>query len=392
VLSPALIENAQSTGKTGVKSRPLVLILRLASAVIAFQFALDALAFRTPWYSDYLEPESFAGSYEATLFDESTRVLRGNERVLVLGDSSIAEGFSAPLANRSTGDRNWFFSSAGTPAATPRAWYYLLRDLDPDATRYNVIALPMTDYIDADGEEPPDVDIEADRYVDLDRLIVRLRLEDVARFPFTYRDPLKKLWALIGTTFKGYVYSRDVQEFLKDPAARLKKVDLFDENSRNWKDIYPGNPGSVTGISYDSATNRFVFPPNFSAAARRSFTDRYQPGRIAVKGIRRAYRERWLGGIIARYRRTRAVIVLFRVPTRPFPLKVQVPQNGVPFVRQQKSNPNVVVLDEDRFLDLESPALFFDSYHLNGEGRLRFTPRLAQAIVDAVTLARGIDR
>src|SRR5580704_10309819 len=113
-------------------------ILRLAAISLAVLFSLDALAFRTPWYSDHIEPESYAGSYEYALWNELTRPLHGKQHVLVFGDSSIAEGFSAMLANRTEGCRDCFFSNVGTPAATPRAWFYLLRDLDPDAKRYNV--------------------------------------------------------------------------------------------------------------------------------------------------------------------------------------------------------------------------------------------------------------
>lgn len=367
---------------------PLVAILRLAALSLAVQFCLDAIMFRAPWfdgsrYSDYLEPESYAGSYEATLRNEKTRRLTGSHRVLVLGDSAIAEGFSAPLANGAIDDRDWFFSSAGTPAATPRAWFYLLRDLDPAATRYNVIVLPLTDYEDADGLEPPDIDKEADRDVDLNRLIVRLRFGDILSFPFTYLDPEKKFTAFAGTLFKGYVYSRDVQEFLRHPDARLDKVDLFYDHSREWKDAYTGQTGTLEGLTYDPARHAFTFPPGLSAAAREAIQARHHPERLRVEGYRRAYREKWLGAIIDRYKATGATIILFRVPFRPVPLRVAIPANGTTFVEQAQRNPNVVVLDRDLFGDMETPGFFFDAYHLNSKGRAEFTPRLARAVVQA---------
>jgi hypothetical protein len=368
---------------------PLLQILRLAALSLAVQFCLDALVFRTGWYGDYLEPESYAGSYEATLLNEQTRRLAGSHRVLVLGDSAIAEGFSAPLANQTVADPDWFFSNAGTPAATPRAWYYLLRDLDPNAKRYNVIVLPVTDYADADGLEPPDIDKEADRDVDLNRLIVRLRLTDTFTFPFTYLDPEKKFNALAGTLFKGYVYSRDVQEFLRAPVARLAKLDLYDEHSREWKDAYTGQNGSLEGLTYDPARGKFGFPPSVAPAVREAIEARQHPERLRVEGYRRAYREKWLGAIINRYQAAGATIVLFRVPFRPVPLHAAVSPNGPTFVEQVGRMPRVVVLDPNLFADLETPALFFDAWHMNSSGRTEFTPRLARAVVDAVNSARG---
>ncbi len=360
-------------------------ILRLAAISLAVLFSLDALTFRTPWYSDYIEPQSFAGSYEDALWNELTRPLHGKQHILVFGDSSIAEGFSAMLANRTDGCAGCFFSSVGTPAATPRAWFYLLRDLDPDAKRYNVIVLPVTDYADADGMEAPANDIEADRDMDLNRLIVRLRLSDLFSFPFSYRDPAKKVWAFEGTAFKGSVYSQDVQAFLDDPAARIRKVELFDRGSRQWIDDYAGREGSLEGLSYDYARRVFTFPSSMTAAERKALADRFHPERMHLEGYRRAYREMWLGAIINHYKATGARIVIFRMPFRPLPLHASVPTNGASFVQQASRNPRVTVLDENLFGDMERPDLFFDAYHLNRRGRLEFTGRLARAIGGAVS-------
>lgn len=364
-------------------SQALFQILRLACFGLAFQFCLDAVVFRTPWYGRCVEPDSLAGSYETTLRNEGTRVLTGSRHVLLFGDSTMAEGFSATFANDSVGGKDWFFSSAGTPGATPRAWFYLLRDLDPRATRYNVIVLPLTDYADADSVEPFGIDKEADSDLDLNRLIVRLRLADTLTFPFTYLDPKRKLSALEGTLFKGYVYRRDLKEFLSDPEARLDKVKLFAAHSREWIDAYPGHTGTLEGLAYDPARNAFTFPAGISQATRDVIQARYHPERLRVEGYRRAYREKWLGAIIDHYKGSGAIIVLFRRPFGPIPLHAAISNHGETFVEQVESNPNVVVLDRDMFGDLETPGRFFDAYHLNSEGRVEFTARLARAIVEA---------
>jgi len=352
-------------------SRPLFSILGLAAAALLVQFTLDAVSFRTGYYADYVEPESYAGSYETVLNNEGRRRLIGSHRALVFGDSSIAEGFSARLANL-VAPNNWFFSSVGTPGATPRAWFYLLRDLDPGARRYNVIVLPMVDYADADGIYRPDIDKEADRDLDLNRLIVRLRLPDTLDFPFTWLDAGKKLSALCGTLFKGLVYSQDITEFLRHPELRLRKVELFREHSLEWQDSYLGRPESLYGLQYDSARNRFTLPAALPLDIRKGIEELPPPGARRVDGYRRRYREKWLGAIIEHYQQAGATIVLFRVPSRPIPIHVSIAANGTRFVDHAKRQPNVVVLDEQLFADLETPKLFFDSYHRTRRGGRSF--------------------
>ena len=125
------------------------------------------------------------------------------------------------------------------------------------------------------------------------------------------------------------------------------------------------------------------------AAERKALADRFHPERMQVKGYRRAYRERWLGGIIDHYKATGARIVIFRMPVRPLPLRASVALNGVSFVQHARRNPQVTVLDENLFGDLERPDMFFDVYHLNAAGRVEFTRRLARAVAGG---ASGQDR
>src|SRR5882757_4469618 len=94
-----LDEGPGRRGNSDPKATALFRILWLASISLMVQFFLDAVAFRTPFYPHYVEPESFTGSYEVTLRNERSRILTGSEHVLIFGDSSIAEGFSASLAN-----------------------------------------------------------------------------------------------------------------------------------------------------------------------------------------------------------------------------------------------------------------------------------------------------
>jgi len=72
------------------------------TAVAAFIF-LEALLFRSGFYARYLDPNSSTGIFEADFRDERNRRPIGPNDVLIMGDSRIGEGFSAPIANSALG-------------------------------------------------------------------------------------------------------------------------------------------------------------------------------------------------------------------------------------------------------------------------------------------------
>jgi len=115
--------------------RTLGRILALAGLSIAFVFSIDALCFRTPFYSRILAPDSAAGYFENVLAVERKRVLPGRHHVLVCGDSQIAEGFSAKLANQFALSKGWSFESAAVSGSSVKVWYYMLTRPKPVLTR-----------------------------------------------------------------------------------------------------------------------------------------------------------------------------------------------------------------------------------------------------------------
>jgi len=61
---------------------------------------VDGVVFHTPLYTSILAPESYAGRVAALTRAEKDRVSSGLKEVLVLGDSRMAEGFSAAAADK----------------------------------------------------------------------------------------------------------------------------------------------------------------------------------------------------------------------------------------------------------------------------------------------------
>ena len=116
---------------------------------LSFLFAADGLLFRTGQYSQYLEPDSSAGTLESTLYWLRNTKPAQVPEVLVIGDSRVAEGFSALVAAAAVNQRLYFWNF-GVPGTTPRVWYYTLRDADPTRRRFAAIVFALDGYSDAD--------------------------------------------------------------------------------------------------------------------------------------------------------------------------------------------------------------------------------------------------
>ena len=60
-----------------------------------------------------------------------------------------------------TPQSGYVFRSAGAAGTDPRSWYYMLRDLDPTASRYRAVVFGVDDFDDEDeGEDDEDADEE----------------------------------------------------------------------------------------------------------------------------------------------------------------------------------------------------------------------------------------
>jgi hypothetical protein len=125
-------------------------------------------------------------------------------------------------------------------------------------------------------------------------------------------------------------------------------------------------------------------PPGLPLSLQKSLRALLGSDRTPQRGFERAYRKRWLGGIIDQYGKARARIVIVRIPSHPIPTASAVPASSGSFVREAAANPQVALLDPHLFDDPEQPEFFFDSQHMNAQARATFTDRLARAVREAV--------
>ena len=266
----------------------------IAACVLAVlgALALDALAFRTPWYISNLEPDSSTGLFELILAREQDAQKRnGDNMVVTLGDSRFA--YAPRLSNEVTAQTGYVFRHAGVAGSDARAWYYMMRDLDPTRRRYRAVVFGMNDYDDEDEFSNPNDDIRALHYV-----IARLRLEDVAEFAMSFDSPALRWEAFRDGIWKGTVFQADMLAFLSHPKYRLGEVAFDRHGFEEWTYGYLETPRSMEGLSIDWKTMKATMPPTFDENQVDTVKNALlrepapQTGRVA------AFRRHWLGKII----------------------------------------------------------------------------------------------
>ena len=346
------------------------LFLRLGLALILF-FALDALAFRTG-YTSILEPNSTAGYLQQFVWNEIHRPLRGPNQVLTVGDSRV--GLKTRVTNLFIEDTGYTLASIAVPGTTPRCWYYMLREVDPRRNRYAAILVPFDTYNDREFEPV------ADRELDLHYLAPLLRLSDLWSFSMSYTEwPLRGLAART-VLLKGMAFQQDFQAYLAHRHAREEEVRLVHRMGAFWIYNSVWELHNLEGIQVDWAANRITTMPAWPDAAKRhEIEDEVLRPIPPVTPSYAAYRLRWIGAIVDRYRGTRTRVVFYRLPRGPV-VRPGLPEDADSSVRRMARRPGVVLADEHTFDFLERPELFGDGMHLNEAGGIEFSRSLAQLV------------
>jgi hypothetical protein len=283
------------------------------------------------------------------------------------------------LANQVSVGRGIEFASVGVAGSSPRTWYYMLRDLDPDARRYAAVLLPVDDYDDEDRLQDP-----SDEIADLHYAVARLRLADVLEFSSSFHSWQRKWQALRGSLLKGDVYKADLHAFLLDPSARRARVMQSRREAASWiRDFLPPTR-SVTGLAIDWAAWKIAFPPDATPKVRGSLEQVLMRPVAPQSGRLAAYRRKWFGKITERYRGTAARVVFYRLPRAPIPRPDSLVTKLSSSIREFRSRPNVLLLDEHAFDSLERPEFFQDALHLNREGASRFSKLMAERLLEAL--------
>jgi hypothetical protein len=349
--------------------RPLGAILLAVAGLLA----LDTLLFRTGLYPSILEPDSSAGTFELILRrEQQAQPWYGRNLVVTLGDSRFA--YYPRVANEQTATTGLAFRHAGVAGTDARAWYYMLRDLDPTRDRYRAIVLGVDDYDDEDGAYDIGDDLATLHYV-----AARLRFGDVIPFALSFDHPTPRWEALRGSLLKGIVFQRDLLAFLSHPQKRLADIALNDGGFEEWTYGFVDTDRNVVGLKIDWTAFTATIPPgNDELRDQMNRFVLYRPK--PQTGQRAAFRRKWFGQLLDRYRGTATKVVFVRLPRGPVPRPDNLVQKKSSSIREFAARPGVMLADEHAFESLETPELFKDAFHLNDAGCSRLSVLMAREV------------
>lgn len=345
-------------------------ILGCVAAVIGF-LLVDSAVFRWGPYPEYLAPDGSTGAFEWTFRSELNRVQGSGKQILGIGDSRMA--LVPRLANEASRGTGYTFASVGLGSASPRCWSYMLRDLDPRRDRYAAILFNLDDF---DDEET--LDDWSERLSDLSLVAPRLRWSDVFEFTFSYRGPRLRWDAFRGSIMKGFVYKLDLMNFIAHPRQRMASVEWARTDFASDKYNYVQTEESMTGLAVDWNARKFVsLPAGITPSEIEAFRWAFFPDQAPQLGRTAAYRRKWIGKVLDLYAGSKTRLVFVRPPRRALVRPDWKERRTRGVLRELASRPNVILIDENTFTDLERPELFKDPVHLNREGLARFSERMA---------------
>lgn len=348
--------------------RPLHVGRNLLLGIVAF-LCVDGAIFHSGLYVSILAPNSYAGRVWRIAHAEKERAPSGLKEVLVLGDSRIAEGFSATLANELGSPAGFKFVSLAEPAASANTWYYMVREVDPTARRYSAIIVPYGIGYEPNSADPLRISMTAPL----------LRYRDCFHFASGFQRWSGRFRAFVACILRGSAYQDDVVDFLSHPLARIRNVRQSDKTHSGSQ--YKGRDYDLVGTSYNASTGQVTFAPKLTDAQRLAFRKSLiQPSQSDTEYSLKLQRD-WIPRIISRYSNSPTAIVLTPLPRGPF-LELGGLSKGYESVLPTSViEKTTFSLPGHTFEFLEKPEYYFDAFHLNAKGRQKFTETLVSELL-----------
>ena len=352
-----------------ISPHPLHVARNLLLGLAAF-ICVDGVVFHTRLYTSILAPDSYAGRMALITQAEKERVSSSLKEVLVLGDSRMAEGFSAAVADNLSSVDGFKFVNLAEPASSVNIWDYMLREVDPTTQRYWAIVVPYGIGYEPNSADPLRISMAAPL----------LRYGDCFNFASAFQRWSGRFRAFTACILRGSALQSDFVDFLEHPIARIRSVQQEPKRLQS-RDVYKGRDYDIVGTSYDPKTGQVTFPPRLTEAQREAIRDSLaKPSQSETQDFLRMQRD-GIQRILNRYSASSTEIVLTPVPRGPFarlPGASMTFHAAFPTVVTQKT---VFSLPEQTFNFLEQPEYYFDGYHLNAKGRQRFTETLVAELV-----------
>ncbi len=338
---------------------------------------LDAALFRTQLYLNWIQPDSSTGVFEYRLRAELDRQREPGNLVVTLGNSRFA--YLPRVANQYTAESGYVFRQAGVAGSTVREWYYMLRDLDPTARRYQAVVLGFDDLEDEESAVDERDDPRSLHYV-----VGRLRFSDAWDYARSHRLPAAQWRAFRGTILKGIVLQSDLHEFLRQPRARIESVNLNWKGWAGWTYDYDDEERSLAGLSIDWQTRQITAPPGMNPGYQKMLRETVLRTPAAPNGWNYAFHKEWVGRIVNYYRDSPTRVVFIRLPRGPLGPPTDLAVNPQSSLRQFAQRRKVLLGDPRRYRELERPDYFKDPLHLNRAGAHAFSKMLVDEVRELI--------
>jgi len=357
-----------------------------ACAAIFLFIVLDVLLFRTGFYYRYIKLESAAGIYQYRSKSGSALPNSLERQVAVLGDSRVAQGFSAKLFEAASQSKSTKAINFGMPGSTPRVWYYLLNQIDPRRDKFKVVLVPLTSYWDFDESS---FDNSTNRSLDLAFLSPFVSMEEATEIATTFTDAECQREAVVGSANRMFALRRDVRDFLINSKERLnnlkanREFSIVDYN-------YEGSPSRLKDL-LKANNGAAVTDENVTAIVNR-VKNKLENPLPPQTGERYRYNSYWLRKLVSAYRKSNTILVFFKIPSDPIKRRFPIPKEHSA-VHDLPDSDNLVLVPEGLFSDIETAEYFYDDLHLNKYGRKIMSERLAcfidQDVFRRHSLAQG---
>lgn len=346
---------------------------------IAIFLGFDIAVFRSGFYAQWVDPGSRSGAVLHAL-EMPTHAPAGQRMIIMLGDSRVNEGFSQNLANEIAAGTGWTFVNSAVPSSTPRAWYYLLREILRRGHRPAVLAVMQHSYHDNDMENL------SNRRLDIGLVHNILGLGDLLDFPASFTSEEARIDAARAILLAGLYYKSDVANLLPRLHKRWRDVSAWRRRGFEFLTGHQGLSPSLEGLRFDMASGALEMPPSVpppvqAMLGRYAQTLRETKGRPADNAFSAAYRAVWLDRISELCTAYGIRLVFFRVPRGPLHFLAEADEEASGALARLRDAGLARLLPAGQFDELEQPALFADELHLNAAGRRPFSRELSTAIL-----------
>lgn len=362
---------------------PFVRLVLLIGIIGLIPLAIDQFVLRSI-YAYYVEPESTAGTTMLSRYVVDAEYKPDMRNVLVIGDSRIGEGFSPSIANEIGASHGINFVRLGLAGTTPRVWSYVLKEVDPQRSRFAAIYLMAAGYRDEEVYED-----FANRALDTAYLAPLLGWRDLFEYPASFTDLKTSDQARLAAAFPESAMHRDLMAFAANPVNRLKKVWLWHRDYPKWLHDYTGRPESMPSEPEPFLSSGPL--ASLKGRARDELADYFRQVQSVSPNVARAfaYRSKWYGAIASSYSNTATSINIFLIPRGPYHAAMKIPATAAGSLSSLARKQGLVLMPAELGTAYEHPQFFFDHLHLNARGREAFSKTFAASAVEWLSREGG---